>query len=38
MNVAAATTDKRITGFDPAADPQFAALYFQYGRSGSQPT
>jgi len=42
---AAVTTDKRITAFDPARDPQLAALYFQYGRylmiassrPGSQP-
>ncbi|MBL7133661.1 MAG: glycoside hydrolase family 95 protein [Phycisphaerae bacterium] len=39
------TTDKRITAFDTADDPQLAAMYFQYGRylmiassrPGSQP-
>lgn len=44
-NACALPTDERIKGFPEAADPQFAALYFQYGRyllisssrPGSQP-
>ncbi len=44
-NAAAMTTDKRITAFGTADDPQLAAMYFQFGRylmiassrPGSQP-